>query len=45
MNGGGVGTNGTNFISNQVGAFVNGGIEVFGTDVAQRSPAAYINGA
>jgi len=44
MSGGGSGTNGTNLISNQSGAFINGGLEVFGTSVASGSPAAYVHG-
>ncbi|WP_158935357.1 ESPR-type extended signal peptide-containing protein [Burkholderia sp. S171] len=44
LNGGGSGTNGTNLISNQSGAFINGGLEVFGSNVAAGSPAAYIHG-
>ncbi|SAL52437.1 YadA domain-containing protein [Caballeronia humi] len=33
-----------NFIANSKGAFVYGGLEVFGTGVAAGSPAAYIHG-
>jgi trimeric autotransporter adhesin len=35
---------GLNFASNANGAFINGGLEVFGTGVAAGSPAAYIHG-
>ena len=35
---------GLNFASNANGAFINGGLEVFGTGVAASSPAAYIHG-
>ncbi|WP_235020943.1 YadA-like family protein [Caballeronia telluris] len=35
---------GLNFISDAHGAFVNGGLEVFGTGVTAGSPAAYIHG-
>jgi trimeric autotransporter adhesin len=44
LNGGGSGTNGTNLISNQSGAFINGGLEVFGSNVTNGSSAAYIHG-
>jgi autotransporter adhesin len=44
LNGGGSGTTGTNLISNQNGAFINGGLEVFGSDVAAGSPVAYLHG-
>ena len=44
LNGGGAGTNGTNLISDQAGAFINGGLEVFGSDVAAGSPVAYLHG-
>ena len=45
LNGGGAGTNGTNFISNQNGAFVNGGLEVFGENGAAGAPVAYVHGS
>jgi trimeric autotransporter adhesin len=44
LTGGGSGTNGTNFISNQNGTFVNGGLEVFGATVAAGTPVAYVHG-
>jgi len=42
---GGDGINGTNFISNQNGAFVNGGLEVFGANGAAGAPVAYVHGS